>query len=153
MIFDKLERMGAYRGLHANLDAAVDFLLSHNLEELPMGRTEILGERVFLNKMEAQALPASEKKFEIHRKYMDIQIDVHGSERVETGDVSSFTCESFSEKEDIGFGECPAAASCTLAPGNFTICMAGEPHKPGILAGPGGRLGKCVIKVRVEEVL
>ncbi|MDO4262009.1 MAG: YhcH/YjgK/YiaL family protein [Eubacteriales bacterium] len=153
MIYDKLERIGLYRGMDRSLDAAIDFLLSHDLHALPLGRTEILGDRVFLNKMEANASPAEGRPFEVHRRYADIQIDVSGSERVDTGELSDFHCPDFSEEKDIGFGDCAVCASCVLRPGDFTVCLAGEPHKPGICTGADTALVKCVVKVAMEDRL
>lgn len=153
MIYDKIANASLYKGMNPHLDTAIDFILTHDLDALPLGRTEIDGANVFLNKMEATTLPASEKQFEMHRKYMDIQIDLQGSESIETGDVGAFHCSDFSVETDVGFGDCPVVASCTLTPGSFTVCLAGEPHKPGITAGSGTSLVKCVLKVRAQEEL
>lgn len=147
MIFDQLSNLSLYKGMHTNLDTAIDFLLTHDLETLPLGRTEIDGERVFLNKMEANAASAESKGYEVHKKYMDIQIDVVGIERVDTAAADGFVLHDFSEEKDIGFGINPLVASCTLGPGNFTVCLAGEPHKPGIQVTEDPHLIKCVIKV------
>ena len=148
MIYDIIANAASYKGMNPNLDTAIDFMLSHDLNALPFGRTEIDGSNVFLNKMEAEAMPADRKLFEVHQVYMDIQIDLQGSEAIETGDVRQFSCPDFSAEKDVGFGDCPAVASCVLTPGSFTVCMAGEPHKPGILVGDDPHLVKCVLKVR-----
>ena len=103
--------------------------------------------------MEAKTAPASEKLFEMHRIYMDIQIDIHGSECIETGEIRGFACPDFSAEKDVGFGDCETVASCVLTPGSFTVCMAGEPHKPGISTGPDTALLKCVIKVMAWEAV
>ena len=148
MIYDVIQNAALYKGMHPNLDTAIDFILTHDLEALPLGRTEIDGTNVFLNKMEAKTAPASEKLFEMHRIYMDIQIDIHGSECIETGEIRTFACPDFSAEKDVGFGDCKTVASCVLTPGRFTVCMAGEPHKPGITASSDTALVKCVLKVR-----
>lgn len=148
MIYDAIQNAALYKGMNPNLDTAIDFILTHDLEALPLGRTEIDGTNVFLNKMEAKTAPASEKLFEMHRIYMDIQIDIHGSECIETGEIRGFACPDFSAEKDAGFGDCETVASCVLTPGSFTVCMAGEPHKPGITAGEDPNLVKCVLKVR-----
>ena len=101
--------------------------------------------------MEAQAKDEKELSFEIHKKYMDIQIDLAGTERIDTGRRVSFDNFDFDIEKDIGFIDTPFLASCTLGPGNFTICMAGEPHKPGITVTDDTKLVKCVLKVQVEE--
>ena len=94
MIFDQLAHIKAYQGISRNLDTAIAFITSHNLQELPMGRTEINGTQVFLNKMEAETAPETAKQYEVHKKYMDIQIDLIGTEIIEIGDVSSMQTES-----------------------------------------------------------
>ena len=148
MIYDIIASAASYKGMNPHLDTAIDFMLSQDLNALPFGRTDIDGSNVFLNKMEAETMPADQKQFEVHQVYMDIQIDLQGSECIETGDVRQFSCPDFSAEKDIGFGDCPALASCVLTPGSFTVCMAGEPHKPGITACGDTHLVKCVLKVR-----
>ena len=140
MIYDTIENARLYKGMSPHLDKAIDFMLSQDLNALPMGRTEIDGSNVFCNKME--------KLLEMPRVYMDIQIDLLGSVEVQTGEIRGFSCPDFSAEKDVGFGDCPAVASCTLTPGSFTLCLAGEPHKPGILVGNDPHLVKCVLKVR-----
>ena len=147
MIFDKISNANLYKGMNPNLDTAINFMMTQDLTALPLGKTVIDGDRVFINKMEAVASSAEEKQFEVHHKYMDIQIDVSGRETIETGDSSIFSCPDFSAEKDVGFGDCPVAASCTLGNGTFTVCMANEPHKPGIAAEENKNLVKCVIKV------
>ena len=53
MICDTLQHLGRYRGLHPNLDTAIDYLLTHDLTALPLGRTEVDGDKVFINLMDA----------------------------------------------------------------------------------------------------
>ena len=36
MICDTLAHLGRYKGLHKNLDTAIDYLLSHDLSQLPL---------------------------------------------------------------------------------------------------------------------
>ena len=61
MICDALEHLNRYRGLHRNLDTAIDYLtayhVAHDLYDLPLGRTEVDGENVFINVM-APTAPA-----------------------------------------------------------------------------------------------
>ena len=89
MIYDKISNIENYLGITPNLDTAIRFLASQDLIALPLGRTVIDGDLVFANVMEADAVPAEEKEFELHREYMDIQIDLMGVERIEIGDSAS----------------------------------------------------------------
>lgn len=149
MIYDKLENTEIYKGFNSNLDTALSYIASHDLTSLPLGRTEVDGSNVYINVMEASAAPAQERGFEIHKNYMDIQIDLAGTEIIEIGDSSEMKISDYAEETDFGKAECPVLASCTMGPGNFIVCMASEPHKPGIAAKEDCFLKKCVVKVHV----
>ncbi len=149
MIYDKLSNVMNYKGFHRNLDTAFSYLSSHDLNELPLGRTEVDGDNVFINVMEASAAPSEEKNFEIHKNYMDIQIDLVGTEIIEIGDSSAMTVNDYNPETDFGTASCQATVSCTMGAGNFIVCMAEEPHKPGVAALSDTFLKKCVVKVRV----
>ena len=49
MICDTLQHLTRYKGLCKNLDTAIDYLLTHDPASLPLGRTEVDGEEVFLS--------------------------------------------------------------------------------------------------------
>lgn len=149
MIYDKLTNAKRYLGFSANLDTALRFIAEHDLNELPLGKTAILDDQVFVNVMMADAGPLGEKRFEIHKKYMDIQIDIFGTERIDIGDSNDMNVLEFNADGDIGFVNCNTLTECTMGPGNFIICMADEPHKPGIATCANVSLKKCVIKVHI----
>ena len=69
MIYDKLTNMGLYKGMNKNLDTAIDFILSHDLNELPMGKTVVDGDNVYINVIDAKAQPVEERAYEIHKNY------------------------------------------------------------------------------------
>ena len=80
MICDTLQHLGRYRGLHPNLDTAIDYLLTHDLAALPLGRTEVDGDKVFINLMDATLHPDAGYHPEYHKLYADLQVDLTGSE-------------------------------------------------------------------------
>ena len=53
MICDTLDQLHLYKGLHKNLNTAIEFLAAHPLDTLPLGRTEVDGDEVFINVMDA----------------------------------------------------------------------------------------------------
>ena len=53
MIVDSFDYIACYKGLHPNLDRAIDWLNSHTLDALENGKTIIDGENVFVNVMDA----------------------------------------------------------------------------------------------------
>ena len=84
MIYDLLANIGNYRGMNRNLDKAIDYLMTVDINTLPLGKTEIDGDRVFLQVMEARTHELTDESYEVHRDYMDIQIDIDGCEVIET---------------------------------------------------------------------
>lgn len=147
MIYDKLENISNYLGCNSNLDIAIRYITSHDLSALPMGRTELSDGGVFINVMEAAANPIEKQNYEIHKNYMDIQIDLAGTEMIQIGDAADMTVEDYNPETDFGVARCGNLTSCIMGPGNFIVCMNGEPHKPGIAVTGDTVLKKCVFKV------
>ncbi len=81
MLVDSFDYIACYKGLHPNLDTAIDWLNSHTLDALENGKTIIDGENVFVNgMMDADLRDAEGAAFEYHRRYADLQIDLSGGE-------------------------------------------------------------------------
>ena len=80
MICDTLQHLTRYKGLCKNLDTAIDYLLTHDPASLPLGRTEVDGEEVFINTMDATLHSDDGYHPEYHKKYADLQLDITGSE-------------------------------------------------------------------------
>ena len=80
MICDTLDQLHLYKGFHKNLDTAIEFLAAHPLDTLPLGRTEVDGDEVFINVMDADLKPHTGSRAEYHRLYADLQIDLTGGE-------------------------------------------------------------------------
>ena len=52
MIYCARRALARYRGLHPNLDRAIDDLAHRDLAALPMGKTTVCGENVFYNRFD-----------------------------------------------------------------------------------------------------
>ncbi|MEG1847366.1 MAG: YhcH/YjgK/YiaL family protein [Lachnospiraceae bacterium] len=150
MIYDKISNIDRYQGISSYLDKAIAYIQRTELSALPIGRTQIDGEHVFVNVMDAEAKEEDSLQFEVHKKYMDIQIDIIGTEVIQLGSDCISVVGPYQETSDCGFVTVEEAVSCRMGPGRFVICMEGEPHKPGIAAGTEKHLHKCVVKVAVE---
>ena len=149
MIYDKLNNLGLYKGMNPNFDTAIDFITTHDLNELPLGKTVVDGTYVYINVMDAKASPVEERDYEIHKNYMDIQIDLVGVERIDTGDCTKMEVDEYDEEKDVAKATAVDLAQCLIGPGNFIICMAGEPHKPNIAVSEDTVLKKAVCKVHI----
>ncbi|MDD7267076.1 MAG: YhcH/YjgK/YiaL family protein [Lachnospiraceae bacterium] len=147
MIYDQIKYAERYLGSSRWLDAALHFMMETDLKALPLGRIEIAGEHVFANVMEATAIDESRAAYEIHKRYMDIQIDISGCEAIGFGIAADGEQPVFDEERDFGNVYAERTVTCTLGPGRFVVCMPEEPHSPSIAVSEQRALRKCVIKV------
>lgn len=152
MIFDELTAIGRYKGLSPYLDEAITFIERTNLEELPLGKTVIQGDKVFVNVMEATTQESEKLFFETHKRYIDIQIDLEGTEKIAIGLEALEEVEAYDDSKDFGFYQAQKSITCEMGPGKFMICMAHEPHKPGICYEEPTRIKKCVVKVAAQVI-
>lgn len=131
MICDTLQHLGRYRGLHPNLDTAIDYLLTHDLTALPLGRTEVDGDKVFINLMDATLHPDAGYHPEYHKLYADLQVDLTGSEgwgytNLPGAEIGEFT-------GDCGFQDSASVVTGALGEGRFVLFFPEELHKPGLV--------------------
>ena len=128
MICDTLQHLGRYRGLHPNLDTAIDYLFTHDLAALPLGRTEVDGDKVFINLMDATLHPDAGYHPEYHKLYADLQVDLTGSEgwgytNLPGAEIGEFT-------GDCGFQDSASVVTGALGEGRFVLFFPEELHKP-----------------------
>ena len=152
MIVDTLAQSARYRG--------ISFLLDKGL--LAMGRLVAAPPADGKQELGLPGLTASlspyetgdpgEKLFEAHRRFIDIQVVLAGSETLYWASLSSLEMrEEYSEEKDIAFYEGRAGLAVPLEPGWFTVLFPADAHKPGCLAPGAGPapVRKLVIKVAV----
>ena len=148
MICDDLKHLKRYRGLNKNLDTAIDYLLTHDISALPDGRTEVDGDNVFINTMDATLHPDDGYHPEYHKKYADLQIDITGSEgwgytNKPGKEVGEFT-------GDCGFQDSVSVVTGSLGEGRFVLFFPTELHKPGLVQHGCAGVRKAVVKIKME---
>ena len=149
MLVDSFDYIACYKGLHPNLDKAIDWLNSHTLDALENGKTIIDGENVFVNVMDADLRDAEGAAFEYHRRYADLQIDLSGGEH--WGWASEGKPEGeFSTESDAGFASGPEHAGGELGEGRFVIFFPGELHKPSCKTPGCDHVRKAVVKILMK---
>ena len=148
MIYDKIKNIDLYKGLYPNLDIAIDYIKKGEYINLPLGKQDIVGNDVWVSVIEIEGKDAATTPFEIHKKYLDIHVDITGNELIETGGNGPEV--SYDENRDFGVVECENANSSYMSPDDFYICMLDEPHKPACAApGKDKAIKKCIFKVLV----
>lgn len=151
MIYAKMNDAPAYRGIHPNLDLALDHITPEFLAGVGSERVELKGGDVYATRFTYETLPAEETFFEAHRKYLDIHIMVRGSEGVEIAPPEAL--EEFDRKEDGDFYAYRGRGHyrLTLSPGDFLVVFPGDAHRIKMRSGGPETVSKVVFKVRIYD--
>ncbi len=148
MILDLLANRAMYHPLHPRLKPAFDWLVAQDWSTVADGKLAIDGENLHaIIESGTTAAPAT-RKFESHRRYLDIQYVIRGGERMgwcpaagmEPGEAAG---------PDLWFHPEPQASQqLVVTPGHFTIFAPMEAHKPCcLLHDRPAAFRKCVVKV------
>ena len=148
MILDTLQNAARHAARHPDFAAAFGFLARADIAALPVGRAEVLGDRVFAIVGKDQGRGREKSPLEAHRKYIDIQYVVSGDEWIGWRDLG--TCREsglgYSTEKEIEFYTAAPETWFQVLPGSFAIFFPGDAHAP--LAGTGP-VHKVVVKVAV----
>lgn len=151
MIHDDLANHPRYHGLHPRFSAAFAWLTDTRNHALPDGRFHVDGENLFAIIEGGISRPATEKRFESHRRYLDIQLNLEGGEIMEWCPTRLLRVEDdFQPDNDICFYHQPAALQLALPvrPMQFAVFLQTDAHKPCChLLGNAAPFRKIVMKV------
>ena len=151
MIFDTMKHIGCYRGLSANMDRAIETLLSTDFSGLAAGRYEVDGDNVFFMIQEPQLREETEALYEVHKKYADIQLALTDGEVIlalPIGQIDAW--QAFDEAKDIGFSEnSEPGIPLEMQSGCFAIFFPQDAHMPCLRGGDEKTCRKVVVKVKL----
>jgi len=151
MIYDRFENLNLYcqpgSRLHRALVYARDVARTAT-----DGRMDIDGDRLYASVASYETGSREERRFEAHRKYIDVQVLLEGEECIDVSlekDLS--TLEAYDEKKDVMFLKPPQhVASLPMRPGWFGVFYPHDIHRPGCHLLEKRRVRKIVMKVAVE---
>jgi YhcH/YjgK/YiaL family protein len=151
MIVDSLANAALYRGVHPRLAAAFDYLASFD-PSTPDSRFPLDEDRVHVLVQSYATKPAAEKKWESHRRYLDVQYVVSGREHVTVAPTDALDgATSYNEAKDVVnyAGASRDASTLVLEGGQFAIFFPHDGHQPGIAVreGESDEVRKVVVKV------
>jgi len=114
----------------------------------PPGRVTLDDGAFYMISKEFTHKPASEKQFEAHRKYIDIQYVFEGEEEIGYTDIENLTItQEFDEEKDCLLGE-GDGVMLKLKAGDFAVFAPMDAHKP--CCGNGTHSRKVIMKVPVK---
>ena len=153
MILDTIQNTHLYLGLNARFAKAFEILTDKTLSQKQDGKYAVDGEKIYYTIQRYTTKPPSEGKLEAHRKYIDIQFLLEGTELLGYAPLKGLTtAEVYNPQKDIAFFNTPKEITkVILEPGLFCILFPDDTHLPcRQLAGPT-EVRKAVIKIQIKE--
>lgn len=151
MIFDKVENIALYKGMHPKLDIAIEDILSRDLASCPCGERIDVSGGVFFSVADVALKERAESRWECHDEYIDLQYVLSGdAETIEYGYRGDISPWDKNPNGDIYFSEDDKLRlPVSLEAGFFAVFFPQDAHRPA--QGEKGRQSrKVVYKIPVE---
>jgi len=149
MILDTLENFYNYRSLNTGFDKVIEFILRKDLKELPVGKYEIEGEKIFTIVDKGVGRKKEDSQLETHEKYIDIQLVLSGVDNM--GWKAKAGCKlpstDYDPKKDLQFFKDLPDIWFPCQNGMFIIFFPEDAHMPMISSD---ELHKVIVKVLVD---
>lgn len=150
MILDRLDSAHLYAGISPLVASAFAFLARPDLATLDDGKHEIDGGRIFALMNHYLTKPREGAAWESHRRYLDLQYVVAGSERLGHAHVDRLAAGDYDADRDClpleGHGD-----YVTLSAGSFALLFPQDAHMPGLAVGAPAPVHKVVVKIAAGE--
>lgn len=149
MILDCLDNAEAYVDLNPYFMRAFKFLRRPGLADLPEGRHEVDGDKVYAVVAKGKGRKPEEALLETHDHYIDIQFVLSGTDTVgwkARKDLGP-EVEASDPRKDVAFYEDAPTAWSIIGPGQFGIYFPEDGHMP--MTGEC-EMHKVIMKVAVE---
>lgn len=148
MIIGSLKNTGRIEVLNPHFKKVFDYIKSHDLTNIPVGKIEIDGENAWINVSEVEGKEPGEAKLESHNLYIDIQLPLIGKETFGWKAREALKVEKeggYNVMKDITFYADEPSLYFTLKPGDFAVLFPEDGHAPCI---GSGSIKKVVVKVK-----
>lgn len=147
MIIDVIGNTERIEGLNPWFKAVFDYIRTHDLAGMPVGRIDVAGDDAYIKIEDARGRSVGEAVYERHDKYIDIQMPLLVSESYGWKVKSGLGEESapYNKEGDYTFYKDRVGDVFTLSPGEFVIFFPEDAHAPCIGEGV---IRKMVAKVR-----
>ena len=148
MIIDRLDEARRYFPLHPLFPRAFEILGKPDLPTLQAGKHPIEGDRLYLVIALDEGAGTEWAVLEAHRKYIDIQFVIEGTDMIGWKPVRECTnvSQPYDASKDVElYGGSPHSWTPVSGPG-FAVYFPCDAHAP---LGGTGRLRKAIMKVGI----
>ena len=153
MILDLLENAPSYRGHHLLIADALSYLANTDFSRVPEGRHTLDGERLFALVQRYRTKPIRQAKWEAHRRYVDVQYIIGGTERMGYAPLDSRLTiqQAYDPDKDIVFFHAQGDFF-QVRRGMFVLFGPQDVHAPGLVdsSGIAAEVLKVVVKCRLQ---
>lgn len=151
MILDILENSKNYAGVDSKITRALNFLKENDIINLPVGKYPIDGDDIFALVQEYTTKPLEQCKLEAHKRFIDIQYIVKGTEIIGWAPENSLEiAEAYNPDKDIAFYKVPENWTATkLIDGHFAVLFPEDGHMPCIAPDSAKEVKKVVVKIKI----
>ena len=148
MIFSTLSQSDRYAALHPLFPRAFEFMSSTDLLALAPGIHPIIGEQLFAIVEHMPGRTRAEAQLECHRRYIDIQLVLEGSDEMGWKPLSEChkPVSDYSAEKDIQFFYDAPATWIVTPPNAFCIFFPEDAHAPLVSTG---NIRKVIFKIAV----
>jgi len=150
MVLDKLTNADRYVCMHPLFAQAFKFLQETDLATIATGVHEIEGKNLFAIVSEAAGTTKDNYKLEVHRKYIDIQYVISGTDHMGWKDLAlcNEPNDPYNEEREAAFFPDKTENWFDVPAGSFTIFYPDDAHAAMVTGERVVR--KVVLKIAVE---
>jgi YhcH/YjgK/YiaL family protein len=150
MIYDRFENLDLYCQPGTRLHRALVYVrdVASTVAE---GRTELEGDRLYASVSTYDTSTREERRFEAHKKYIDVQAVLEGEECIDVSLEKDLPIlEAYDDKKEVMFLRPPKEfASLVMQTGCLADFYPQDVHRPGCNLRDQRRVRKLVVKVQI----
>ena len=148
MIVDLLKNAAPYAS-DKKLARALDYLVKTDFRTLPQGKVALDGAELYALVQQYDSRLREKCQFEAHRKYIDVQYIVEGTEQMGYAHVSALASAVPYDAEKDAEMFTGEGSFITAPAGTFIVFFPEDGHMPGVAIGKPKTVRKVVVKVKV----
>lgn len=150
MIIDTIRNWREHRGQYGDaVCRALEYVANANAADVP-STLELEGKRMYVMKQSPATAPFEERLAEAHALHADIHLVLEGEEWqgfAPAAEVNRAVEDKLAESDYALFEHVENEARFRLQPGDFTVYLPGEIHRPNCHPAGGVHLVKLVVKI------
>lgn len=147
MIYDNLKNIQNYKGQHSNFDVIIDYIQTHDLTLLPLGKT-VIDDQNYVMIFDNTLSEGKNQPFEVHRQYSDLHVTLNDAELIHYTPLEKLTVtREYIAAEEAALGETQQFESCQIDSSHFAVFFPNEAHSVKNYAGHS-QVKKAVFKFK-----